>query len=106
MKSTQQIVLYIKVSQSAFCTHSTKGGDMIKNQQAIALAFLSLVALVTQAELTSSGNNPAAPNDAGSVIYRIFHGPGRGMPLYGYRPEDVDRFAIQVRNTFEPRIST
>ena len=79
---------------------------MIKNQQAIALAFLSLAALVTQAKLTScSGNNPA-PNDAGSAIYRIFHGPGRGMPLYGYRPEDVDRFAIQVRNTFEPRIST
>ena len=68
---------------------------MIKNQRAIALAFLSLAALVTQAKLTSSGNNPA-PNDAGSVIYRIFHGPGRGMPLYGYRPEDVDRFTTQV----------
>ena len=68
---------------------------MIKNQQPKALAFLSLAALnlVIQAELTSSGNNQA-PNDAGPVIYRIFHGPGRGMPLYGYRPEDVNLFSI------------
>ena len=57
---------------------------MIKNQQAIALAFLSLAALVIQAELTSSGNNQAP------AIYKIFHGPGRSMPIYGYRPEDVN----------------